>query len=280
MNIARLLQEATARLDERGIETARLDARLLLEAAAGLSRPLLPVPDEEGLAEKIDEAQAKFESYLARRLRGEPVSRILCRREFWGLDFVIGAGVFDPRPESETLVEAILRYRPKETAHMVDLGAGSGCLSLSVLAECPDMRGVGIDVLPEAVHMARHNARVLGLSSRAHFFIGDWMFDYQGAFDLVISNPPYICSGELGFLAAEVRCHDPLSALDGGTDGLSAYRRIAKLAPVLLVPDGRVIVEVGEGQADDVGEIFTLAGLNIDDIMKDLSGCQRVVVAS
>ena len=280
MNIACLLQEGVRRLDAQGIETAQLDARLLLAKATGLSETSLLASREEDCGENNQAAQDEFEHYLTRRLQGEPVSRILGRREFWGLDFAIGADVFDPRPESETLIEAIVHYKRKKAARVLDLGTGSGCLLLSLLSACPEMRGIGIDILPEAVRVARYNARVLGLSSRAHFFVGDWMVDYRGVFDLLVCNPPYIPSAEIAGLAAEVRCHDPISALDGGADGLSAYRRLAGLASELIAPDGQMIVEVGAQQADKVSEIFTLAGLRIDDIMQDLSGHQRAVLAS
>ena len=284
MNIACLLRDATVRLHAQGIETAQLDALLLLAKAAGLSKTSLQTLSEEDFDKKNESSgravQDEFEHYLARRLQGEPVSRILGRREFWGLDFAIGADVFDPRPESETLIEAIVRHKRKKAARVLDLGTGSGCLLLSLLSACPEMRGIGIDILPEAVRWARYNARVLGLSSRAHFFVGDWRADYLGVFDLVVCNPPYIPSAEIAGLAAEVRCHDPISALDGGADGLSAYRRLADLASALIAPDGQMIVEVGAQQADKVSEIFTLAGLRIDDIMKDLSGHQRAVLAS
>ena len=267
-----LLQAAARHLDAQGIETAQLDARLLLDEARRATRG-------QDDAQNIKD---KFMAYLARRIEGWPVSRIVGQREFWSLDFAIGEDVFDPRPESEALVEAAMRCKPDrlgDKARVLDLGAGSGCLLLSLLSASPQMRGIGIDILPKAVRMARYNARRLGLSERAHFFVGDWMLDYQGAFDLLLSNPPYIPSGDLAGLAAEVR-HDPRSALDGGVDGLLAYRRIAALAPALLVPTGLIIVEIGIGQTESVGEIFTLAGLTIHDIIKDLSGHQRVVVAS
>ena len=280
MNIACLLQEGVRRLDAQGVETAQLDARLLLAKATGLSETSLLASREEDCGGSNQAAQDEFEHYLARRLQGEPVSRILGRREFWGMDFAIGADVFDPRPESETLIEAVLRHKRKEAARVLDLGAGSGCLLLSLLGACPEMRGIGIDILPEAVRWARHNARVLEMSSRAHFFVGDWMFDYRGIFDLLLCNPPYIPSAELAGLAAEVRRHDPHTALDGGEDGLAAYRRLADLAPGLLTPEGQMIVEIGIHQAGPVSEIFTLAGLRIDDIIKDLSGHQRAVLVS
>ncbi len=271
-NVEDLLSAGANYLTAQNIETAQLDARVLLDQAQRVARM-------QAAGEGFENVRDKFMAYAERRIQGESVARIVGQREFWSLAFIIGADVFDPRPESETLVEAAMRHKPRDEARVLDLGTGSGCLLLSLLSACREMRGLGIDILPEAVRMARYNARRLALSPRAHFFVGDWMLDYQGAFDLLLSNPPYIPSGDLAGLAAEVR-HDPRSALDGGADGLLAYRRLAALAPSLLAPGGRIIVEIGAEQADRVSEIFTLAGLTINDIIKDLSGHQRVVVAS
>jgi release factor glutamine methyltransferase len=219
---------------------------------------------------------------IARRVAArEPLSRITGRREFWGLDFVLSPDTLDPRPETETIVEAVLaRFSDRDKAYrFLDLGTGSGCLLLALLSEYSKASGIGIDVMPGAAITARHNAVRLGLGERASFVVANWSEGLAGAFDAVVANPPYIATADLAALMPEVRDHDPRRALDGGTDGLAAYRAIARDVPRLLVPGGLLAAEIGQGQADSVAEIIMAGGLAVERAAPDLAGIARVVLA-
>ncbi|MBN9530505.1 MAG: peptide chain release factor N(5)-glutamine methyltransferase [Alphaproteobacteria bacterium] len=268
---------ATSRLRDAGIDEPRLDATLLLCAAQGIGRTALISAPEAPLA--ADEAAA-FAAMVARRAAHEPVSRILGHREFWSLDFRLSAATLDPRPDSEILVEAVLdrlddRARPWR---LVDLGTGSGCLLLTLLHELPQARGLGIDRAPGAVAMAAENAAMLGLAGRAAFREGDWLAGVTETFDVVLSNPPYIASAEIATLAPEVRLHDPQGALDGGADGLDAYRALLPQAAARLAPAGLCAVEIGHDQAAAVATLMQAAGFAVEPVLTDLGGRDRVVV--
>lgn len=268
---------ATSRLRDTGIDEPRLDATLLLCAAQGIGRTALISAPEAPLA--ADEAAA-FAAMVARRAAHEPVSRILGHREFWSLDFRLSAATLDPRPDSEILVEAVLdrlddRARPWR---LVDLGTGSGCLLLTLLHELPQARGLGIDRAPGAVAMAAENAAMLGLADRAAFLEGDWLGGVTDTFDVVLSNPPYIASAEIATLAPEVRLHDPQGALDGGADGLDAYRALLPQAAARLAPGGLCAVEIGHDQAAAVTALMRAAGFVVEPVLADLGGRDRVVV--
>lgn len=268
---------ATSRLRDAGIDEPRLDATLLLCAAQGIGRTALISAPEAPLA--ADEAAA-FAAMVARRAAHEPVSRILGHREFWSLDFRLSAATLDPRPDSEILVEAVLdrlddRARPWRLA---DLGTGSGCLLLTLLHELPQARGLGIDRAPGAVAMAAENAAMLGLAGRAAFREGDWLAGVTETFDVVLSNPPYIASAEIATLAPEVRLHDPQGALDGGADGLDAYRALLPQAAARLAPAGLCAVEIGHDQAAAVATLMQAAGFAVEPVLTDLGGRDRVVV--
>jgi release factor glutamine methyltransferase len=218
---------------------------------------------------------------LLRMVDREPLSRILGRREFWGLEFTLSAETLDPRPETETLVEAVLRRRIDRNRpyRFLDLGTGTGCLLLALLHEFPEARGIGIDIGESVARTAAANAARLGFASRAVFFVGDWATAVTGSFDAVIANPPYIARADLELLPREVACYDPRRALDGGEDGLAPYRAIANEVPRLLVPDGIFVTEVGVDQADAVAAVVTLNGLILDGIDRDLAGNNRCVIA-
>jgi release factor glutamine methyltransferase len=219
--------------------------------------------------------------WLARMLAREPLSRMLGTREFWGLEFALSADAFDPRPETETVVEAIVtRLRDRGRAYrFLDLGSGSGCLLLALLSEFPAARGIGLDLAPGAIVTARHNAARLSFTERARFVVGDWGSAICGSFDAVVANPPYVASGEIAALPPEVRDFDPRRALDGGADGLAAYRAIAADLPRLLLPDGVFATEIGTGQHQAVSSLLSNAGLAIDEILPDLAGIARCIVA-
>lgn len=265
------------RLKQAGFPTPELDARLLVRGVTGASE--IEMIREPGAFITAAE-EAVLASFEARRLAGEPVARILGRREFWGLEFAVTPAVLDPRPDSETLVAAALDLlRGIEAPRILDLGTGSGCLLLAVLHERADARGLGVDISADALAVAQRNAVDLGLVPRAEFLQADWTAGVAGLFDLVISNPPYIASADIAALDRDVRDHDPRRALDGGADGLDAYRVLALALPPVLKPDGHAVIELGIGQAAAVAALFEAAGFATTRTVADLAGVPRVLVA-
>lgn len=280
--IAEALRDGTARLAAAGIDSALTDARILLMHALGIDRTGLLLRAAEPLP---PEAAACYADHLSRRAAREPVSRILGRREFWSLDFALGPATLDPRPDSETLVEAALAAAPdrppsNRPLRVLDLGTGTGCLLLAVLHDRAAAFGIGVDRSEAAARVAQDNARALGLANRAGFLVGDWATALAGRFDLVLSNPPYIPESDIAALEPEVREHDPRLALAGGADGLDAYRALAAALPDLLAPGGTAVVELGIGQAVDVAALFRGAGLDIAGTPHDLAGIPRCLVAT
>ncbi len=268
------LLQATTRLRDAGIESPATDARLLIAAAAGLSREeMLCDPD----LKLSPNQKTRVEKMIRRRADREPVSRILGRREFHSLSFEVTPVTLDPRPDSEVIVEAAIDYARgmggKPT--LLDIGTGTGCLLLSALEALPDATGTGTDINPEAIAVARRNAASLGCVSRLQFQTGDWLSGIEGRFDIVLSNPPYIPSGDIADLAPEVSRHDPRTALDGGLDGLDAYRILADRIPKILAPSGIALMEIGAGQADDVTGLFSAAGWQPLESRADLAGHNR-----
>lgn len=272
------LREAERRLAVAGIDSARLDARLLVGAALNLEPDALRLADDRALS---DAERARIEALLARRIESrEPVSRILGWREFWSLEFRVTPDVLDPRPDSETLIEAALALFPNHAAPLraLDLGTGSGCLLLSTLHEYPNAAGIGVDASEKSLEVAAENASRLGFTARVRFVRGDWGRGLAERFDLVLCNPPYIAESERASLAPEVARHDPHGALFAGPDGLDAYRTILPDLARLLAPNGRALFEIGATQAQAVSEIARVAGLAIVEIMRDLAGRDRCVV--
>jgi len=261
----------------RGVakEPAR-EARLLLAAAGALrASDLVGAPEAP-----LGAAARRVSAFAARRAAGEPLSRILGRREFWSLSLAISPDALDPRPETETIVEAALATfaaRRGEPIALLDLGVGSGALLCALLSEFPAARGIGVDVSEGAANVARANVEALGLTNRAEIRLGDWGAGLDGPFDLIVANPPYVRSGEIATLAREVRDHDPRLALDGGKDGLDAYRALLPQIARLLAPEGRFFLEVGAGQAEAVMTIAAAAGLAELATFDDLAGVARVV---
>ena len=257
-------------------EAPAREAALLLRAGADLkSTDLIADPEAP-----LGAAAAKVGAYAARRVAGEPLSRILGRREFWSLSFALTGDTLDPRPETETIVEAALAAfaeRRGEALRLIDFGVGSGALIAALLSEFPAAHGVGVDVSAAAAAQARANLAALGLAARAEIRVGDWGAGIDGRFDLIVANPPYIRSADIAGLAREVAAHDPAIALDGGADGLDAYRALAPHVARLLAPGGRFFFEVGEGQAEAVRAIARAAGLAATATHSDLAGIVRVV---
>jgi release factor glutamine methyltransferase len=270
------LRAAATRLAATGVDTPDLDARLLALEAFGLTLAALVA---EGDAEASGPERARLEGLVERRLAGEPVDRILGRREFWGLDFALSPETLAPRPDSETVVEAALAEigRPDRALAILDLGTGTGCLLLALLSELRSAWGIGIDRSPGAAAAARRNAEALGLGARARFVVGDWAAALDGSVDVLVSNPPYVASAEIGRLDAAVRDHDPRLALDGGDDGLDAYRAILADAPRLLAPGGVAVLELGAGQRPAVSALAIRSGLSVVRAVPDLAGLDRAI---
>jgi len=269
-----------ARLRANAIDSAELDARILVGAVLGL--------DLTGMiaaaARPVTMADAtRLEDLARRRLAGEPVARILGAREFWGLPLQLSAATLVPRPDTETVVELALEMLrpaadPQRRWRIADIGTGSGAILLALLSELPEAVGVGTDISVAALRMASTNAADLGLAPRTAFVACDYAAALAGTFDLIVSNPPYIRSAEIAGLSVEVRDYDPLRALDGGTDGLDAYRALIPQAARLLEPGGALVVEAGQGQSGDVEGLMAAAGLMREKPPKaDLAGIRRAV---
>jgi release factor glutamine methyltransferase len=271
-----LWQSVRDRLIEAGVDTPVLDARLLVEAGAGVSRmDIVTDPRRPVSAEQTAAVNALSE----RRQRREPVAHIIGRKHFWTLEFEVNRDVLIPRPETEFVVEAALkRIAGDARARILDLGVGSGAILLTLLSERANATGVGVDISEAALQVARANAAALKLADRVELRRGDWAEGLDGGFDLVVSNPPYIASDDIAGLAPEVARHEPRVALDGGADGLAAYRIIAGRLPALLKPGGGFVFEVGRGQAEAVTALARAAGLSTEAPWRDLSGLARVVV--
>ncbi|GEO40677.1 release factor glutamine methyltransferase [Skermanella aerolata] len=271
-----VLRHAEALLREACVDTPELDARILMGASLGMTREHMLIH----ATARLNQAQVgRVLGFIARRVDREPVSRILGRREFWSLDFHLSPATLDPRPDSETLIDEALAGIPDRKAPLtvLDLGTGTGCLLLALLSELPNAAGTGIDRSEEAVATATANARRLGFGQRARFAVGDWGDGLSERFDLVISNPPYIPEAEIETLAPEVVRFDPVAALAGGPDGLNAYRTIVTQLPNLLKSKGKVIFEVGAGQAADVARLLVTAGFSGIGTRCDLGRVERAV---
>ncbi len=265
------------RLKAKGMATPDLDARLIIKAAAGLSdADFISRRDREISAETL----ASIESMAERRLAREPVSRILGKREFWGLPFTVTPAVLDPRPDSETLVDAALKHFERSApSRILDLGTGSGCLIISLLHEWGEARGVAVDISEEALAIAERNAADNRVAERLSFRRGNWLdgFESNAQFDLVISNPPYIPRADLANLDADVLHYDPILALEGGIDGLDSYKSIFLNLHKHIEKAGIALFEIGIGQHDDVVRLAEKYGFHARGIHADLGGIPRVV---
>ncbi|MEZ5830066.1 MAG: peptide chain release factor N(5)-glutamine methyltransferase [Dongiaceae bacterium] len=277
MTTGDLLKAAAAQLAGAGIDGALREARLLLLEAAGV-----PIATQIAFPERIIEPPALelFRALVARRATREPMAQILGRREFWSITFKVTADTLDPRPDSETLVQAVLDQVADRSAalKLVDFGTGTGCLLLALLHELPNATGLGVDVSAAALAVARQNADALGLGTRASFRQAEWDDGLSPSFDILISNPPYIPSGDIADLQPEVSAFEPRLALDGGADGLVAYRRLAPAAARLLAAEGLAAFEVGIGQSDSVAAIGRAAGLRHIATAHDLGAVPRCVL--
>jgi len=277
--IGEVLVRLTDGLREAGVSSARLDARLLVAHVLNVSATTVFAHPERPLSAEEEDLLGQA---ARRRQRREPMSHILGRREFWSLPFKVTADTLDPRPDTETLVEAALSVLPDRQAalRLLDFGTGTGCILLALLSELPQATGVGIDVSPAALAVARENAKSLGLSHRAGFVLGDWGRGIDQTFDLILANPPYIPEGDIDGLEAEVAMFEPRDALAGGEDGLDCYRALAPDVARLLNPGGIAALEVGQGQADAVGRLLQDRTLTLLAVRRDLAGVERCVLVS
>ncbi|PWB93080.1 peptide chain release factor N(5)-glutamine methyltransferase [Methylosinus sporium] len=276
---AAALDAVAALLARCGVEDARRDARALLLAAGGFTAAELLLDPAAKLGAA---ACARLRDYALRRAAREPVSRILGARGFWTQDLLVAPRVLDPRPDTETLIELSLELmgeRRREPLRILDLGVGSGAILCALLAELPDARGIGVDLSAAACAAAAVNLSRCGFARRASILRGRWADALAARFDLIVSNPPYIASGELDGLEPEVRLHDPRLALDGGADGLNCYREIAEQLPRLLAPSGAAVLEAGDGQARSLVALLAEKGLAPAGIRKDAGGRERAVAA-
>lgn len=274
-NLVSLWTDMRRRFEAASIESPVLDARLLLEKGAGVARTDIITDPRRALTPAQVEA---VEALAQRRLAREPVAHIIGRKGFWTFDLAVSPAVLIPRPETEVLVETALALLPRDRpARVLDLGVGSGAILLAILSERPLASGTGVDASKEALAVAQANAEALGLAARASFRMGDWAAGIVERFDLAVSNPPYIPRREIDTLAPEVARFEPRLALDGGADGLEAYRAIIPSLPQLLAAGGGFAMEVGAGQAQMVNSLLENSGLRAQPTRVDLAGHGRVV---
>jgi release factor glutamine methyltransferase len=275
---AALLAAARRELELAGINSSALDARLLLQYATGLDHATLIADPNQAITLAQSDT---FRNLMALRLQHQPVSKIVGYREFYGRRFSVSRDVLDPRPDTETLIDLCLSQYPTTAAfNFIDLGSGSGAIGITIACERALAKGICIDHSEAALSVTRANAKALGVSARLDMKKSDWFSGVTGTFDLVVSNPPYITTADIAGLSPDVRIHDPLMALDGGTDGLGCYRAIAAGAGPRLARNARIIVEIGAGQAPDVSAIFARHGLVLRQEKPDLAGHTRALLFS
>lgn len=273
LTVAEALRAAVLKLREVGVPDAPGDARVLLADAMGMGTDRLTLHLPDPLA---PEAEARLAAHLTARAARQPVSQIIGRRLFWGMEFIVTPQVLDPRPETEVLVAAAIS-RP--FVRLLDLGTGSGAILLACLRAMPMATGLGVDLSPGALVVARRNAAALGLERRAGLALSDWFSAVPGRYDLIVSNPPYIAADEMPALEPEVRLHEPQMALSPGGDGLGAYRRITAGAMARLMPGGRILLEIGPTQGAAVRAMFEAQGFERCALLPDLDGRDRVAMA-
>jgi release factor glutamine methyltransferase len=272
-----LLKTAVLMLQKAQIESASLDARLLLEHVLRVSREQLLLRMEEPV--RVGQEQEYLE-LIARRTNRQPVAQLIERREFWGIEFCVSEATLDPRPDSETLIESVLfYYRGREKpVRILDLGTGTGCLLLSLLSEFPQATGLGIDASDAALIVAKENSLKLGYQARAAFKLGNWHDGINDTFDIIVANPPYIPTDSIDKLAPEVARWEPRLALDGGEDGLNCYRIILSRLPQILAENGVAALEIGLNQQQPIEALIKESGLEVAGVKADMGGIARCIV--
>jgi len=278
LTLSECLMEACDKLRVNSITNANLDARLLLQKVCNFSHAELISSGKDIIS---DEQSELFQTYIVRRISGEPVHRILGSREFYGREFTLSDETLIPRPDTETLVEQVIGHYKggSRELSLLEIGTGSGVIAVSLACEIPQAYITAIDISQDALSTAHSNAVKHRVDNRINFIEHDMLEEFDGQFDAIISNPPYIPSKDILTLSKEVQNHDPLTALDGGKDGLSFYRAIFSQAPTMLVENGRVFVEIGIGQERDVVDIAKYNGFTSNSIARDIAGIARVVSA-
>ncbi len=269
-------KDAAIRLKKVGVKTSLLDSRLLLQHVLGITYEELLV----SASKKVTDAEnERFEELLSRRIKREPVSKILEYKDFWKYRFKTNQYTLDPRPETETLIEAVLNdYKDhNRELKILDLGTGSGCLLITLLKEYPKATGLGVDISIEALKVAGENAQKLEVSDRVNFIKGNWMHGIAEKFDIIISNPPYIKTKQIDYLADEVRLYDPKEALDGGEDGLNFYKEIVSSVESVMNKHAKVYFEIGKWQEEEVAKEIETKGFEIHEVRKDLLGIPRII---
>lgn len=274
-----ILHHAKQQLTASGIASALLDADLLMAHILHTSRESVIAYPERQLTPSQAE---QFQVLLARRLAREPMAHLLGKREFWGREFIVTRDTLDPRPDSETLIDAVLNlYQDRnKILNILDFGSGTGCLLLTLLAEFPQSSGLAVDISPAALEVVKRNAAKLGLAKRCQYVVSSWGREVAGSFDLIVSNPPYIPYHEIAGLEPEVALYEPGVALDGGETGLECYQQLAPYISSLLSENGYAALEIGAGQQTEVRNIMEQAGLRPVSSHKDLAGIIRCLVFS
>ncbi|MDA9623149.1 peptide chain release factor N(5)-glutamine methyltransferase [Rhodobiaceae bacterium] len=276
MFLSELQKNITKTLLDGGIKTNSLDARIILKETFNFDeKELIMNSDILISTSKVNEVK----KILSRRLKGEPVSKIFRKRDFYDSTFLISDDVLDPRPETELIIDIASKYISENNyKSFIDLGTGSGCIILSILKENKNIKGLGLDISLNAINIAKKNSSRLELENHAMFLVSDWFSSVKETYDLIISNPPYISSGEIGALSKSVKNYDPLISLDGGQDGLKCYREIAKDANRIINKDGMVILEIGCNQAEDVIKIFEINKFKFLNKVIDINGLDRILI--
>lgn len=281
MELGIIYQDIKKKLAESGIEAPDLEAKRLIQAVMGLDSVNFITNKEKPLSKPdIDQ----INHYLARRLNGEPLSKILGVKEFWGLEFEVTKDTLDPRPDTETLIEAVLGWvgaRKDETLKIIDLGTGTGCILITLLSELSNAQAIGVDISEDALAVAAKNAEKHKMSNRIKFVQGDWLVGFEDeSFDLIVSNPPYIPNPDIENLSKEVKNHDPILALDGGKNGLNCYKIIFSQLKNKLNGQNRAFLEIGFGQLSNIARLVDDSNLLLCDSKADISGIPRVVEIS